>query len=260
MKVTILGCGGSGGVPLADGSPGGDWGACDPAEPRNRRLRVSVLVEAGGRAILIDTSPDLRRQILDFGVSRVDALLYTHAHADHCHGMDELRTIAYRQGSPIPAYMSARTREHLTERFGYALASSADPGSLYRPLLDDREIDGPAEIAGMTVEPFVQQHGPETTLGFRIGGFAYSTDVSALDEAAFAALEGLDLWVLDALRYRPHPTHAHIAQSLAWIARVRPRRAVLTHLNHEVDYAELAARCPEGVEPGYDGLAIELPG
>ena len=259
MKVTILGCGGSGGVPFADGTPGGNWGVCDPANPRNRRTRVSVWVEAAGTSFLIDASPDLRRQILDNGVDRIDALLFTHAHADHCHGLDDLRALAYRRRAPIPAYMSAKTRRDLTGRFAYAFASSGNPDSLYRPLLDDIEIEGPLEIGGVTVLPFVQQHGRDTTLGFRIGDFAYSTDVSALDEEAFARLEGLELWVLDGLRDRPHPTHSHIAQSLDWIARAKPARAVLTHLNHEVDYAELAARCPEGVEPGYDGLTVELP-
>ena len=259
MKVTILGCGGSGGVPLADGTSGGNWGACDPSNPRNRRRRVSVLVEAAETAILIDASPDLREQILANEIGRIDALLFTHAHADHCHGLDELRALVYRQGGPIPTYMAARTRRQLTDRFAYAFTSSREEDNLYRALLDDLEMAGPTEIGGVTVLPFVQQHGRETTLGFRIGDFAYSTDVSALDEAAFARLEGLQLWVLDALRDRPHPTHSHIAQSLDWIARVKPARAVLTHLNQEVDYAELAARCPEGVEPGYDGLTVELP-
>ena len=259
MKVTILGCGGSGGVPLADGSPGGYWGACDPDNPRNRRSRVSVLVEAAGTRLLIDASPDLRRQILANGIEDIDGLLFTHAHADHCHGLDDFRAMVYRRGAPIPTYMSAETRALLTLRFDYAFTSSAADSSLYRPLLDDREITGPIEIGGLTVRPFVQEHGKETTLGFRIGGFAYSTDVSALDATARAELVGLDLWVLDALRDRPHPTHSHIAQSLEWIAELRPAHAVLTHLNQEVDYAELAARCPAGVEPGYDGLTIELP-
>ena len=259
MRVTILGSGGSGGVPFADGTPGGNWGVCDPENPRNRRTRVSVLVESNGTILLIDASPDLRQQILVNGIEKIDALLFTHAHADHCHGLDDLRALVYRQRAPIPAYMSAATRRGLIAKFGYAFTSGRQDDSLYRALLDDREISGSTEIGGVTVKPFEQQHGPETSTGFRIGGFAYSTDVSALDEAAFASLEELDLWVLDGLRDRPHPTHSHIAQSLDWIARAKPAHAVLTHLNHEVDYAELAGRCPDGVEPAYDGLTFVLP-
>jgi len=258
MKVTVLGCGGSGGVPLADGTPGGNWGRCDPANPRNRRRRVSVLVEAEGRTILIDTSPDLREQILNAGIERIDAVLFTHAHADHCHGLDELRSAIRRTRAPIDAYMDPQTRALLTLRFDYAFASSADPDSLYRPMMTDHEIDGPFRIGPVEVIPFVQNHGPEDTLGFRIGGFAYSTDVVALDEAAFAVLEGVELWIVDCLRDEPHPTHSHLARTLEWIARVRPKRAVLTHLNHQVDYADLARRCPPGVEPGYDGLEMTL--
>ena len=264
MRVTILGCGGSGGVPLADGTPGGNWGACDPSEPRNRRTRVSVLVEqhsgGGGTTLLIDASPDLRQQILDRGVRRIDAVLFTHAHADHCHGLDELRSVTRRTRRQIPAYMSAQTRALLAERFDYAFASSKSPDSLYPPLMDDRVIAGPTEIGGLTVIPFVQDHGPETTLGFRIGGFAYSTDLVRLDEAGFETLAGLQLWIVDALRERPHPTHSHIEQTLEWIERLRPARAVLTHMNHETDYQALLARCPDGVEPGYDGLTVDLDG
>ena len=260
MRVTLLGCGGSGGVPLADGTPGGNWGACDPAEPRNRRSRVSILVEEtpGGAALLIDASPDLRRQILDHAIGRIDAVVFTHAHADHCHGLDELRAISRRQRGPLPAYMSAETRALLTARFDYAFESSKAADSLYSALMTDRVIDGPCEIAGLPVVPFVQGHGPETTLGLRIGALAYSTDVVSLDEAAFAALEGVRLWIVDALRERPHPTHSHVAQTLDWIARVAPERAILTHMNHETDYRALLERCPPGVEPGYDGLTVDL--
>ncbi len=258
MKVTILGCGGSGGVPLANGTPGGDWGACNPDNPRNRRRRVSVLVEEGDYAALIDTSPDLRPQILDNGITRIDAVLYTHAHGDHCHGIDELRNIRYRQGVPIPAYMDAETHDLLTRRFAYALASSANPKSIYRPLLEDHIVNGPFELGPWRVIPFVQNHGPEESLGFRIGDFAYSTDVKDLDEHAFSLLEGVKLWVVDCLRDEPHPTHSHTEQSLQWIKRVKPDHAVLTHLNHQIDYDDLKARCPHGVEPGYDGLVLQV--
>ncbi|MGF1630880.1 MAG: MBL fold metallo-hydrolase [Kiloniellaceae bacterium] len=258
MKVTLLGCGGSGGVPLAGRDPGGYWGNADPANPKNRRSRVSVLVEQEGTRFLIDTSPDLRQQILDNGITELDAVLYTHAHADHSHGIDELRGLVYGRGGPIDAYMDARTRELLTTRFDYAFASSRGPGNLYPPLLRDHVIEGPFSIGGTIVQPFAQQHGPDVSLGFRLGDFAYSTDASALDDEAFAILEGVKLWVVDCLRDDPHPTHSHTAQTFEWIARVKPQRAVLTHMNERLDYEDLRRRCPPGVEPGYDGLVVEM--
>lgn len=262
MKLTVLGCGGSGGVPVAGREPGGNWGAADPANPKNRRLRVSVLIEAGeGEAatrILIDTSPDLRQQILDNRITALDAVLFTHAHADHSHGLDDLRGIVYARRRPIAAYMDAATRDALTTRFAYAFVSSRGPDNLYPALLEDHVVDGPFRVGEVPVTPFVQQHGPDSSLGFRCGDIAYSTDASALDEAAFAALEGVKLWVVDCLRDEPHPTHSHVAQTLEWIARVKPQRAVLTHMNERLDYEELRRRCPPGVEPAYDGLTIEV--
>jgi phosphoribosyl 1,2-cyclic phosphate phosphodiesterase len=258
MRVTVLGCGGSAGVPLAGREPGGTWGKADPANPKNRRSRVSVLVEEAGTRLLIDTSPDLRQQILDNDITALDAVLFTHAHADHSHGLDELRGLVYSRGGPIDAYMDPRTRELLTTRFDYAFASSRSPNNLYPPLMTDRVIDGDFAVGPVTVQSFVQEHGPESTLGFRLGDFAYSTDASALDEAAFAALEGVKLWIVDCLRDEPHPTHSHTEQTLEWIARVKPGRAVLTHMNERLDYDELLSRCPPGVEPGYDGLVIEV--
>ena len=259
MKVTLLGCGGSGGVPLAGDRPGGTWGRCDPANPRNRRRRVSLHVESGGTSILIDASPDLRAQVLDARITRIDAVLFTHAHGDHCHGIDDLRYLAHGRHAPIEAYMDAATQARLTRRFDYAFASSRDPDSIYRALLDDRVVDGPFEAAGVPVTPFVQSHGPETTLGYRIGPLAYSTDLVNLDEAGFDVLAGVEVWIVDCLRFEPHPTHTHFDRSMDWIARVKPARAILTHMNHTLDYDELAARCPLGVEPGYDGLTFELP-
>ncbi len=260
MKVTVLGCGGSGGVPFADGTPDGNWGACDPGNPKNRRRRVSILVEEGGGALLVDTSPDLRAQILDAGITRLDAVLFTHAHADHCHGLDELRALVYRAKAPIDAYMDQQTREALTARFAYAFTSSRDPDNLYPPLLNDILIDGPVRVGGIEVTVFVQEHGSETTLGYRFGPIAYSTDVSGLDDAAFAVLAGVEVWIVDCLRERPHPTHSHLEQTLEWIARVKPARALLTHMNHQVDYAEFMAHCPPGVEPAFDGMVIEVDG
>ena len=258
MKVTILGCGGSGGVPLAAREPGGTWGACDPNNPKNRRRRVSIHVEQGATSLLVDASPDLRLQLLDNNITRLDAVLFTHAHGDHCHGIDDLRALSYGQGGPIDAFMDATTRERLTQRFNYVFASSRDPASLYPPTLADRVIDGPFRVGEITVASFVQGHGPETSLGFRFGPVAYSTDLSSLDEAAFAALAGVKLWIVDCLRFKPHPTHTHFDQTMEWIARVKPERAILTHMNHEADYDELLSRCPPGVEPGYDGLVVEI--
>jgi phosphoribosyl 1,2-cyclic phosphate phosphodiesterase len=258
MKLTMLGCGGSAGVPLAGRDPGGYWGNADPANPKNRRSRVSLLVEQEGTRLLIDTSPDLRQQILDSGITALDAVLYTHAHADHCHGLDELRGLVYGRGAPIDAYMDARTRELLTTRFDYAFTSSRSDSNLYPALLNDRVIEGPFSIAGIPVRTFEQQHGPDISLGYRIGDIGYSTDASALDDNAFAILEGVKLWVVDCLRDEPHPTHSHTEQTFEWIARVKPQRAILTHMNQQLDYEELRRRCPPGVEPGYDGLVVEV--
>jgi phosphoribosyl 1,2-cyclic phosphate phosphodiesterase len=255
MRVTVLGCGPSWGVPAI----GPDWGRCDPAEPRNCRRRCSLLVESRGAALLIDTSPDLRQQLLDAGTARLDAVLLTHAHADHLHGVDDLRIVNKLIGIPIPFFASADTLAEVERRFGYALLPPVPGRPLYRPALTPHPITGPFSAAGMPVVPFAQSHGYSTTTGFRIGRLAYSTDVAELDDAAFAALAGVELWVVDCLRREPHNTHSHLAKTLGWIARIRPRRAVLTHMDQSLDYRELSAELPEGVEPGYDGLAIELP-
>jgi phosphoribosyl 1,2-cyclic phosphate phosphodiesterase len=254
MRVTVLGCGPSTGVPVI----GGNWGICDPKDSRNRRRRVSVLVEVGGVVILIDTSPDLREQLLDAGVSRIDAVVMTHAHADHLHGIDDLRSVNRLMRSAIPLHANRQTLAEIESRFGYVFKPVEPPGHFYKPTIVPHEIAGPFEIGGISVLPFVQDHGFSATLGFRIGGFAYSTDVTELDDNAFAALEGIELWIVDCLRREPHPTHSHLAKTLAWIARVRPQRAVLTHMDQSLDYRELCAELPNGVEPGYDGLVIDL--
>ncbi|WP_119165644.1 MBL fold metallo-hydrolase [Algihabitans albus] len=261
MKITVLGSGGSNGVPLAGGRPGGTFGeGVDPEEPKNWRRRVSALVETRDKTILIDCSPDLRLQLLDNRITRVDAVLFTHAHADHCHGLDELRTLSYTQKGPIAAYMSPQTRSDLIGKFDYVFTSSHPQAKLYPAIMADHAVEGAFEAAGVPAVIFDQDHGNVVSSGFRIGPFAYSTDCVTLDEAAFAALEGIEVWIVDCLRFEPHPTHTHFDRTLEWIARVKPKRAVLTHLNHTMDYATVAARCPEGVEPGYDGLVIELAG
>jgi len=255
MRVTVLGCGASTGVPAI----GPDWGRCDPNDRRNRRRRVSVLVEVGGMIILIDTSPDLREQLLDADVARLDAVLMTHAHADHLHGIDDLRVVNRLMQSAIALYADAQTLAEIGRRFGYVLKPVEEPGRFYKPTLEPHEITGPFEVRGIPIVPFVQDHGFSTTLGVRIGGFAYSTDVTELDDNAFAALAGVELWIVDCLRREPHPTHSHLAKTLSWIARIGPRRAVLTHMDQSLDYRELSAELPSGVEPGQDGLVIELP-
>jgi phosphoribosyl 1,2-cyclic phosphate phosphodiesterase len=255
MKVTILGCGASTGVPAL----GPDWGSCDPADPRNRRRRASVLVEIGPVAILIDTSPDLREQLVEARVKRLDAVLMTHAHADHLHGIDDIRQLNRLMRATIPLWADRKTLGEIRRRFGYVLEPPAEPGRYYKPCLTPHEIVGPFAIANHRVAPFAQDHGFSTTLGFRIGPMAYSTDVAELDDEAFAAIAGVELWIVDCLRRAPHPTHSHLEKTLAWIARVGPRRAVLTHMDQSLDYRQLGAELPDGVEPGHDGLVIELP-
>ncbi|MEQ8371301.1 MAG: MBL fold metallo-hydrolase [Alphaproteobacteria bacterium] len=257
LKIRLLGCGSSGGVPLSNG----EWGACDPANPRNQRTRPSVLVEAGdGRTLVIDTSPDFRVQAAAAGLRRVDAVLYTHGHADHTHGIDDLRAFNFTSRAPIPAYGTAETLESLSSRFSYVFDIDKDNGTgrLGPALIGQTIAYGQRfSAAGLDILPFRQSHGPagETT-GYRIGRFAYSTDVVELEETAFAALDGLDLWIVDCLRQEPHPTHSHLARSLEWIARVGPRQAWLTHMSHATDYAVIAALCPPGVVPGHDGLEM----
>jgi phosphoribosyl 1,2-cyclic phosphate phosphodiesterase len=255
MKITMLGCGPSTGVPAI----GPDWGACDPGDPRNRRRRASVLIESRGKTILIDTSPDLREQLLDAGVRRLDAVILTHTHADHLHGIDDLRAVNRAMGEAIPLYGDPTSLAEVERRFGYVLEPLPPGAIFFRPTLTAHTIEGPFEAAGMPIVPFVQDHGYSKTLGFRIGAFGYSTDVRELDDAAFAALAGVELWIVDCLRYEPHPTHSHLQMTLGWIDRLKPARAVLTHLDRPLDYRELAARLPPGVEPGRDGLVVDLP-
>jgi phosphoribosyl 1,2-cyclic phosphate phosphodiesterase len=254
MRVRILGCGGSGGVPLV----GGVWGACDPAEPRNRRRRASILVEDGTTTLLVDTSPDLREQLLDAGTKRLDAVLFTHAHADHLHGIDDLRSMNRLMRATVPVYADAQTLATIAERFDYVFRPLDEGSSFYKPTLTPHTIDGPFAVAGIDIVPFAQDHGFSTTLGFRIGAMGYSTDVVDLDEAAFATLAGIELWIVDCLRYEPHPTHSHLEKTLSWIERVKPRRAVLTHMDVPLDYATLRGKLPPGVEPAYDGLTLEF--
>jgi phosphoribosyl 1,2-cyclic phosphate phosphodiesterase len=256
-QLTILGCGTSGGVPRIGGDGGaGEWGACDPRNPRNRRRRCSVLVRVDGKTILVDTSPDVREQLLDAGVTCIDAVLWTHDHADQAHGIDDLRPFALRDG-PVEGWADARTASVLRQRFAYCF--DGEYGSFYRPIYRISIIESrPFRAAGIEVVPFNQSHGNIQSLGFRFGNIAYANDVVALDDAAFAVLEGVDTLVVDAMRYRPHPTHAHFDLALEWIERIRPRRAVLTNMHVDMDYDEVKRRSPPNVEPAYDGMVLEV--
>lgn len=261
MKVTILGCGGSGGVPLI--GPG--WGECNPDNPKNRRRRVSILVQQHGTNIVCDTSPDFREQILDVGINHIDAVLYTHDHADHTQGIDDLRFVRSKDkgiNHRVPVYGSAETLATLRHRFAYAFAQKLEgSGHLYKPYLEPYIVtDHPFHVLGLEIIPYQQGHGFGTvTTGFRIGNMAYSTDCVDLPEASLRQLEGLDLFIVDCLRFEPHMTHAHFDMALGWVEMLRPRHTILTHMNHLVDYDVIKARCPAGVEPAYDGLVIEIP-
>jgi len=261
MRVTLLGTGGSAGVPTIGGTDGrGDWGICDPMQPRNRRTRASILMQHNGFALLVDTSPELREQLVGNGVRRVDAVLYTHAHADHISGLDDVRILNRVANRPLEAFATPATLDDLARRFDYAFRPWKPPG-FFRPVLLPRPVlPGQVVVAGgMTVHVIDQDHGFTRSLGLRAGAFAYSTDAVSLDEAAFTTLEGIDTWVVGCFQRRVHQTHAWVGRVLEWVARVRPRRTVLTHMGTDMDWAWLQAHLPPGMEPGYDGMVIEVP-
>lgn len=264
ITARILGCGSSGGVPRI----GNIWGACDPANPKNRRRRCALLLSgtyegaAGVTRVLIDAGPDLREQMLEAQVSQIDGVLFTHEHADHTHGIDDLRVLALNAKRRVDVYMSIATEVRLREAFGYCFTAPED--SPYPPILsphsiapgDRVEIEGAG--GGMAIYPFEQQHGPITSLGFRIGRFAYSCDLSGIPSTSQWALEGLDTWVLDALRYTPHPSHLSLEESLTLIEKHQPRRSILTNLHVDMDYGTLAAELPQNIVPAYDGMEVEV--
>lgn len=263
LAITILGCGSSGGVPRI----GGDWGACDPSNPKNRRRRCSILVErldkvGGGRtSLLVDTSPDIRDQLLGTGTRTLDGVLFTHDHADHVHGIDDLRVVARNGGRRVDVYYDERTGRTLNKRFAYCFETAA--ASSYPPILSGQIIwpMHPVSIegAGGTIHavPFEQDHGDAPSLGFRFGGIAYSSDLMDLPERSLEALKDLEVWIIDALRYSHHPTHFSVDDALKWIDRVQPKRAVITNMHVDLDYETLKRELPENIEPAYDGMVLE---
>ncbi len=261
LAITILGCGSSGGVPRV----GQGWGACDPANPKNRRRRCSIYVEKtaadGAKTeVLVDTSPDLREQLLDIGVTRLDAILLTHSHADHTHGIDDVRPLVIKARRKIDFHMDEETSAVVRSNFGYIFATP--PGSQYPPLLTERRltpgvaarIEGPGGV--VETVPFRLYHGEIDALGFRFGEIVYSPDLNGIPAESLGYLEGLDLWIVDALRYMPHPSHFSLRETLDWIAKLKPRRAILTNLHTDLDFEKLKAELPPNVEPAYDGMKI----
>jgi phosphoribosyl 1,2-cyclic phosphate phosphodiesterase len=253
VKIRILGSGTSSGVPRI----GNDWGACDPADPRNRRTRASVLVTTEATTILVDTSPDMREQLLAAGVRDIDAVIWTHDHADHTHGIDDLRQLMHlRGGAPVPGYTRPFTAEQLLAKFPYAFHGRGG----YRPTVALAPLQDVVEIGDIRITVVDQPHGGITSAGLRFDvgdrSIGYATDFNLMTSEMRALYAGLDIWVVDALRRAPHPTHPHLAEALGWIAELAPRRTALVHMDHSMDYAGLASELPEGVEPGYDGLEL----
>jgi phosphoribosyl 1,2-cyclic phosphate phosphodiesterase len=262
LRCTILGCGSSMGVPR----PALGWGACDANNPKNRRRRTSLLAERGGSGgrtrVLVDTSPDLREQLLDAGIDWLDGVLMTHEHADHCHGIDDLRALFVKKRRPVDMYLSDSASRVIRPRFDYCFKRS--PGSDYPAIVTEHRISpGQALSIGgeggpITALPVRQQHGDIISLGFRFGAFAYSCDLSGMPSESVEALQGLDVWVVDALRYAPHPSHFSVADALTWIERLKPQRAILTNLHADLDYETLRKKLPPNVEPAYDGITVDV--
>ncbi len=261
LRLTILGCGSSGGVPRL----GGHWGDCNPENPKNQRRRCSLLVERDGpdgtTSVLIDTSPDMRSQLLDTGTGRLDGVVYTHSHADHMNGIDDLRMIVFNMKTRVPVWADGDTQNDLLSRFGYAFVQPE--GSPYPPILDLKTINGPFEISGpggaIPLRPFRVNHGSIDALGFRMGNIVYLPDVAELYDESMAELTNLDCLIIDALRRSPHPTHAHLEKTLGWIDQLKPKRAVLTNMHIDLDYATVNAETPDHITPAYDGMVIRQP-
>jgi phosphoribosyl 1,2-cyclic phosphate phosphodiesterase len=262
LTLTILGCGSSAGVPR----PALGWGKCDPDNPKNRRRRCSLLVERtseqGTTRIVIDTSPDLREQLIDADVDHIDAVFLTHEHADQTHGIDDLRSVVLHQRRRIPVYLNASTGKEILSRFSYCFVSP--PGSDYPPILDhhsvetgeSRSIEGAGGV--VTLSAFIMQHGNIPALGYRIGDVAYTPDVSDIPRESWPYLEHLDLWIIDGLRYTPHPSHFSVSDALGWIDRFKPRRSIITNMHSDLDYEALRRGLPAGVVPAHDGMRLTV--
>ena len=254
IEVTILGCGSSGGVPLV----GNIWGPCDPNDARNIRTRVSILVKINNKVFLIDTGPDLRSQMLSSSIKHIDNVLYTHAHADHVHGIDDLRAFCWKRknNKPLSIYGDEYTINQITSRFEYAFSQKSGPAV---PTLEANVIEmGSNIIDNINIEAMKQHHGKGYSVGYRFNNFAYSTDVNKFSEDTFDKLKGLDLWIVDCVRYEPHYSHSHFDQTMDWIKQLKPKKAILTHMGHWLDYKELKEKCPDNVEPGIDGMVIKV--
>jgi phosphoribosyl 1,2-cyclic phosphate phosphodiesterase len=264
LRFTILGCSSSPGVPRLDG----DWGACDPDNPRNRRRRASFMIEqiapdGASTRVVVDTGPDFRDQMISAGVRRIDAVLYTHAHADHLHGIDDVRGYCYAQRQRIPIWADPFTMERIRQGFGYCLETPA--GGNYPPIVEPRlikDLDEPIIVSGpggsIKIHAHRQVHGDIESLGFRVGNVAYCSDVSDFPQESIGRLQGLDVLIIDALQYRYHPSHLSLAQALGWIDRLGAKRAILTHMHIPLDYQTVLDETPAHVEPAYDGMAFEV--
>jgi phosphoribosyl 1,2-cyclic phosphate phosphodiesterase len=260
LTLTILGCGSSAGVPR----PALGWGACDPNDPKNRRRRCSLMVERtrgqGTTRVVIDTAPDLREQLIDANVDHIDAVFLTHEHADQTHGIDDLRSVVLHQRRRIPVYLNQSTAKDVVQRFAYCFVSP--PGSDYPPILIREAIEGGESRAiegkggTVTLSAFNVQHGNIPALGYRIGNAAYTPDLHDIPRESWPALENLDLWIVDGLRYAGHPSHFSVGDALSWIERFKPKRAVITNMHSDLDYEVLRKSLPEGVIPAYDGMKL----
>ena len=259
LRVTVLGCGSSGGVPLI----GERWGICDPQEPKNKRRRASVLLEVGETTVLVDTGPDIRDQLNDLargeGRLKIDAILYTHEHADHVAGIDDLRFLAYGQDGQIPAYAKQRCRESLLSRFDYIFRGKDGEKLSYPPILTLQHWPDQMQVGTMTIHTWEQEHGDITSQGIRVGQFAYSTDVSDLTPAVLNSLKGIDTWIVGCIRKEPHPAHAHLDKIIEWANIVQPRQLFFTHMTGLIDYHTWNAETPDNMACAYDGQVLEVP-
>jgi|TARA_E500000178_G_C16991093_1_gene740852 phosphoribosyl 1,2-cyclic phosphate phosphodiesterase len=257
MRVTILGCGSSVGVPTLSSG----WGQCDPSNPKNRRRRTSLLVETDGGNFLVDTSPDLREQLLAAGSPEIDAILLTHAHADHTHGLDDVRPLFWRRGAPIPLYTDAPTMRAMRDRFRYMFeAVPESPPHFVPPLVGHEIAPGPVSLLGCEIDAYRQDHGSSgDSLGFVFNKrVAYSIDVAFFEPADLERFKNIELWIVDCLRDGPSKAHANVERCFSWIEAAKPQRAILSHMSAGLDYEALKQRCPPATEPGYDGMVISL--